>query len=82
MQILFGGLQNTISELFSEPSGLESLVKEKEEEEKEKQERAAKPQKKPEQKKVDPSEQQALAQFEKVHGDFVCGDFYYVWLLL
>lgn len=53
--------QNTISELFSEPSGLESLVKEKEEEEKKKQQKESKPAK-----KQDPTEQQALAQFEKV----------------
>lgn len=58
--------QNTISELFSEPSGLDSLVKEKEQEEREKQEKANRPQRKQEQKKPDNTEQQALAQFEKV----------------
>lgn len=63
---LFIMLQNTISELFSEPSGLESLVKEKEEEEKEKQLKAAQKSKKTEQKKTDTAEVQALAQFEKV----------------
>ncbi|XP_052268550.1 helicase domino-like isoform X1 [Dreissena polymorpha] len=56
--------QNTISELFATPSGLDSLVKEKEQEEIEKKERATRAQRRQEQ-KADPSEQQALAQFEK-----------------
>lgn len=66
MYILFAWLQNTISELFSEPSGLDSLVKEKELEEKQKQLKAEKS-KKPEPKKQDPTETQALMQFEKVN---------------
>ncbi|XP_052801568.1 helicase SRCAP-like isoform X2 [Mya arenaria] len=57
--------QNTISELFTEPSGLDSLVKEKEEEEKEKQDRTSRAQRRQEQKKSDPTEQVALQQFEK-----------------
>lgn len=58
--------QDTINELFNEPSGLDSLVKEKEQEEREKQEKANIALKKQEQKKADNTEQQALAQFEKV----------------
>ena len=58
--------QNTITELFTEPSGLDSLVKEKEQEEKEKQERATRAHRRQEQKKIEPSEQAALQQFEKV----------------
>ena len=57
--------------MFSEPSGLESLVKEKEEEEKEKLLKAEK-KKKAELKKSDPSEAQALAQFEKVNYVYSC----------
>ena len=42
------------------------MVKEKEQEAKDKQDRAVRPTRKAEQKKPEPSEQQALAQFEKV----------------
>ena len=59
--------EQTISELFSEPSGLDSLVKEKEDEEREKQKRAEeqKEQIKEEEEKVDTK---AVVQFEKVGG--------------
>ena len=59
--------EQTISELFSEPSGLDSLVKEKENEEREKQKRAEeqKEQIKEEEEKVDTK---AVVQFEKVSG--------------
>ena len=48
--------------MFTEPSGLDSLVKEKEEEEKRKEEKRLQEKKK----KSDPTESAALAQFEKV----------------
>lgn len=63
--------EQTISELFSEPSGLDSLVKEKEEEEREKQEKLErleevkkeKEEEKTEEEKIDAK---AMLQFEKV----------------
>ena len=62
--------EQTISELFSEPSGLDSLVKEKEEEERAKQEKADReeikmkePETEKEEEKVDAK---AMLQFEKV----------------
>ena len=60
--------EQTISELFSEPSGLDSLVKEKEDEEREKQKRAEEQKeqiKEDEEEKVDTK---AVVQFEKVGG--------------
>ena len=59
--------EQTISELFSEPSGLDSLVKEKEEEEREKQERIEKAEKKKEDEEEEVKiDNKAVLQFEKV----------------
>ena len=69
--------EQTISELFTEPSGLDSLVKEKEQEEREKQEKQERAEREKRDRKVEKEEKQdekeekkmeskAMVQFEKV----------------